>query len=263
MVSSATGQLADNVSSAILNQNDPKTVKDGAPAYLILIDGLIAGEPESLNLLLTGAKLYNAYATVFVDDVTRAQLLTDKAWGYSKRALCLSYPDDCEQYLLPYAQYIDFLETMEKSDIPVLFGFAASWASWIQTHEDDWNARADLPKVEATIKYVVEQDSNYLQGEPYLYLGVLSIILPPALGGKPKQARSYFERALALSHGRNLMFKVIFAERYARMLFNRDLHDRLLHEVLAADPVEPGLTLMNTIAQQQANLLLNSADDYF
>ena len=46
MVSSVTGRLAGNISSAILNQNDPETVREGAPAYLILIDGLINEEPE-------------------------------------------------------------------------------------------------------------------------------------------------------------------------------------------------------------------------
>ena len=38
---------------------------------------------------------------------------------------------------------------------------------------------------------------------------------------------------------------------------------RLLHEVLAADVQAPGLTLMNTVAQERAQLLLDSADDYF
>jgi hypothetical protein len=41
MVTSATTSLADSLSSAILDQNDPKTVRDGAPAYLLLVDGLI------------------------------------------------------------------------------------------------------------------------------------------------------------------------------------------------------------------------------
>ena len=59
------------------------------------------------------------------------------------------------------------------------------------------------------------------------------------------------------------MFQVIFAERYGRMLFDRELHDRLLHRVLDSDPAVPGLTLMNTIAQQKAAALLNSADEYF
>ena len=39
--------------------------------------------------------------------------------------------------------------------------------------------------------------------------------------------------------------------------------DRLLQEVLAADPRAPGLTLGNTLAQEQARQLLDGADDYF
>ena len=41
------------------------------------------------------------------------------------------------------------------------------------------------------------------------------------------------------------------------------LHDRLLEEVVAADPEEPGLTLSNTLAQDEARVLLADADTYF
>jgi hypothetical protein len=41
------------------------------------------------------------------------------------------------------------------------------------------------------------------------------------------------------------------------------LHDQLLREVLEADPEQPGLTLFNTLAQDEARELLDSADDYF
>jgi hypothetical protein len=34
-------------------------------------------------------------------------------------------------------------------------------------------------------------------------------------------------------------------------------------EVLEADPVQPGYTLFNTLAQSEAEDLLESADDYF
>ena len=259
----ATRQLADNVSRAILNSHDPATVKQGAPAYMILMDSLIEGDPDQQNLLLTGARLYDAYATVFVGDTLRARRLTDKAWEYSLRALCLEHPGKCQDYRKPYAEYVNFLAAMTPSDVGVLYNFAASWASWVQAHEDDWKAKADLPKIEATMKRVIDLDETYRQGDPYLYLGVLSILLPPALGGRPEQAYDYFQRAIVLSEGRNLMYKVIFAERYGRMLFNRKLHDRLLHEVVAADPVAPDLTLMNIIAQKKAADLLNSADEYF
>ena len=46
-------------------------------------------------------------------------------------------------------------------------------------------------------------------------------------------------------------------------MFDRDLHDKLLNEVLAADPHAPGLTLINVLAQQRARKLLDSGKDYF
>jgi hypothetical protein len=47
------------------------------------------------------------------------------------------------------------------------------------------------------------------------------------------------------------------------LMFDRDLHDRLLNEVLEADPDVSGYVLANTLAQKQALELLSSADDYF
>ena len=96
-----------------------------------------------------------------------------------------------------------------------------------------------------------------------MYLGIFSTLLPPALGGKPEVGRSHFERAMEISGNRNLMVKVTYARRYARMVFDRELHDRLLKEVLAADPHVPGHVLVNVVARQRARELLEGADDYF
>ena len=68
---------------------------------------------------------------------------------------------------------------------------------------------------------------------------------------------------MALSGGKNLSIKVDYARYYARTLYERELHDQLLEEVLRADPVQPGFTLFNTLAQADAQELLDSADDYF
>jgi len=87
--------------------------------------------------------------------------------------------------------------------------------------------------------------------------------VPPALGGKPEVARDHFERAITLSKGENLMAKVVYAQQYARMVYDRDLHDRQLTEVLAADPYVPEMVLQNTLAQERARALMASADDYF
>jgi hypothetical protein len=72
-----------------------------------------------------------------------------------------------------------------------------------------------------------------------------------------------FERAIEISHDENLMAKVLYAERYARMLFDRELHDKLLQEVIDADIKVSNQTLINTIAKQKAVELLLDGDDYF
>ncbi len=262
-VSSATSRFAGSLSAGILNQDDPQTVADGAPAYLILVDGLIDGSPKDVSLLTAGAKLYSAYSSVFVEDNQRMLKMTDKAFNYGTRAMCISTPQTCGMDKLPYDEFVLRLAQVKQKQVAVLYVYATAWAGWIQPRSQDWNAVADLAKVKAALRRVIELDETHDRGGAHLYMGVLSSLLPPALGGKPKEARAYFERAITLSEGQNLMIKVFYAQRFARMIFDRELHDRLLNQVLKADVHHKGFVLSNTIAQREAVKLLNSAEEYF
>ena len=95
IVSSVTSDMADNLTQAILNQNDLETVKSGAPAYLLMIDSMIEGDPDNTRLLLTGAKLYLSYTSVFVKDKARGIRLANKSFEYAKRALCEDVANLC------------------------------------------------------------------------------------------------------------------------------------------------------------------------
>ncbi len=110
---------------------------------------------------------------------------------------------------------------------------------------------------------VVALDEKYQDGAAHLYLGVIATTIPPALGGRPEVGRSHFEKAISLSEGRNLMAKLYFAKSYARGMYDRELHDKLLNEVLETDAHAKGWTLSNLLAQQEAADLLKSADEYF
>jgi hypothetical protein len=255
--------MADDLSSAILDQDDPDIVRAGAPAYLLAIDGLIRGDPDDAELLLLGARLYGAYASAFVEDATRQRRLWDRALGYGRRALCRSCEGVCEAADRPYDAFVVSLGDTGARDVPSLYGFGAAWSGWVQAHADDWGAVAEIPKIEALMQRVVELAERYQDGAAHLYLGVLLTQRPASLGGKPEEGREHFERAVELSQGQNLMAKVLYARQYARLVFDRPLHDRLLQEVVTADPEVPGLTLSNTLAQEQARVLLADADDYF
>jgi hypothetical protein len=263
IVSSATSGLTDSLTSAVLDQNDPETVRQGAPAYLLMIDGLIADNPQSVDLLLTGANLYSSYAGTFVDDQERAARLAEKGRDYGWRALCRSDRKACDAWSAPYEDFERAVAAFGVKRVGVLYGSAAAWATWIQMNSDDWKAIADKARVDYMMQRVVALDESYSEGAAHLYLGILATLMPEAMGGKPEKGRADFERAIELSGGRNLMAKVLLARDYARLVFDRELHDRLCREVIDADPVAAGLTLINTVAQEEARELLESSEDYF
>ena len=264
IVGKATQRLADNLGSAVLNADDPATVRDGLPAYLLLLDGLLEGDPENVGTLLAAANLNGAYAGNFTGtDVERAQRLSAKALAYAKRATCLEEPALCATLEGNPDDFAAALAGVGDERIGLMYGLAAAWAGQIQANRDDWGAVADLPKVEALLQRVVAIDANHDGGLPLVYLGVLNSLRPEAVGGKPELGKAYFQQAIDASEGRNLYAKTLMAEFHARLVFDQALHDRLLNEVLAADPKAPRYTLMNTLAQGRAKALLESGKDYF
>lgn len=263
LLSSATVDMTADLSKAILNNNDLATVESGAPAYLLMVDSLLYRDPESEPLLREAASIYTAYTDVFVKDVARAQKLTDKALGYALKAVCVGRAQACSLRRKDFKEFEKIVSALKQKDVPSLYALGSAWSAWIQVRRQDWNAVADIVRVETIMQRVVVLDEFYQDGAAHLYLGVLSSLIPPALGGKPETGRRHLERALEISRNKNLMVKVMYARHYARLMFDRDLHDRLLNEVLAADPDVPGYVLANTLAQKQALELLESADDYF
>ena len=257
----ASGRLADNLSRAMLNQDDPETVRAGTPAYLLLVDSLIEDSPDDRRLLTAGARLYGAYATALVTDSDRARRLTEKSLKLARHALCLDLVELCRQLDAPFEVFNSGVEQIPSESLPAVYALAVSWAGWIQVRSDDWNALAQLPRVESLLQRVVDLQPGYERGRAQLYLAVMRTQLPPALGGKPEQGRHHFELAVRYSQGRDLMAKVEYARRYARLVFDRPLHDRLLREVLDAPAEAPGLTLTNVLAKQQARQLLE--EEYF
>lgn len=263
LMSRASAGLASNLSAAILNQEDPETVRYGIPAYLIMLDSFVAGAPEDVAMLSAAAELYAAYGVAFVDDPERAQRLTQRSWDYGQRALCNANANTCGMANLHLRDMQPILDTLDQKNSAPLYTFGLSWLAYIQTHSGEADALARLPQATAVMLRTRELDMDYRPGQVEMYLAVLNTIRPPALGGDFTAGRAHYERAIELTDGRDLSVQVKFARYYARTLYDRELHDQVLQQVLMADPVEPGLTLTNTLAQREARILLNNADDYF
>lgn len=263
IIRSMTASFAEDLSAAILNNEDLEMVRDGAPSYLILMDSLVARSPDDAFMLRQSARLHSAYAAAFVSDENRAKMLHAKAKRQALASVCLALKNACGLDQRPYREFVTWLETQRLRQVPQLYDLGVTWAGWIQANSDDFSAIADLSRVKALIQKAAELDPHYDHGGVFLYLGVFETLFPPAMGGKPELGRQYFEQAIEESNGDNLLAKVMYAEQYARLVFDRELHDRLLAEVIEAPAIAPGMTLMNTVAKEQAQQLLDSADDYF
>ena len=92
------------------------------------------------------------------------------------------------------------------------------WLAYLRTHGDDWQALAELPRIEMVLKRLLIIGQPTDAGAVNAYLGILATLRPPALGGQPEQGRAYFEKAVQLTGGRDLGVLVDFARSYARSL---------------------------------------------
>jgi hypothetical protein len=259
------GMILKDVGRASAKQADPALVRDGTPAYLMLLDGLIEAYPKNRELLLAGAEAYGSYAGAFggLDNAERTRMLYLKGKRYALRAM----PRQQEFLSVlskPYGVLEDYVGKFSRKDVPVLFWFASCWAGWISVTTDSVAAMAHLPRVILLMERILQLDETYHYGGAHLFMGIYKAARPRACGGEPEEARKHFERAIEIGKGNFLMAYVYYAESYARKTFQKDLYVSLLEKVVQApaDAV-PELTLINTIAKERANDLLRRAEDYF
>ena len=263
VITNAKIEFSQDLSATILEFDDPETIKKGVPAYLILISSMIKGDPDNPDLLESGAKLYGAYASGFTDSNESKVALSNRAFSYASQAMCIRNAGFCDVKSISYFEYEKRLNTVGSSQVKPLFIFVSSWAGVIEANSSDWNAVAELPKVKAGIMRVIDIDETVNAGNAHLYMAVMESLLPPTLGGKPELAKKHFDRAIEISNGENQMARVLYAEKYARMMFDRELHDKLLKQVVESDSGPQDQILINTLAKQRAAELLLHADEYF
>ncbi len=230
---------------------------------MLLLDSFLEGSPDDPALLAAAANMYASYGAVFADDPERAGRLTERARDYGFRAICLSFELACDWRSMSFKAYTATLPELSDKHANVVYAYGLSSLAFIRAHSGDYNALARLPHAEALLTRYLEINNGESEASVYVYLGILATIRPSALGGEPEKGRAAFERAIELTNGKDLNAKFEYARGYARLLYKRELHDKLLNEVMAANPNVPGYTLTNVMAQQDAAVLLAGADEYF
>ena len=262
-VSKAASSFGDNLSDAILNQDDPELVRAGMPSYILLLDSFLQGEEDNPAILGAASAMYASYGAVFAAEPERSKRLTAKGRDYAEQAICLTNSDACAWRGMPYDEFMASLRRMGADDAEALYDYGFAYLAYIQAHSDDWDALAELPQAEAVMQHYIDISGDATEPSAHNYLGMLMTVRPPALGGKQEQARGEFEKAITLSRGQDLSPRLEMLKGIARMLYDRELNDQLCEDILSASPYADGYTLTNVMAQEEAAVLCAEADDYF
>ena len=260
----ATASLVEDVAVSSSRQPDLEVLRQGMPAYLMLMDGMIEGWPDNAQLLLSAAQANSSYASAFLEDRDKptATAVLAKAKRYALKALELQGFE--EPVTSSFEEFDQRLQKLHRKAMPYLFWSAACWGGWIRLNLDSMEAQAQLPRVEMMMKRALELDEGFYYGGPHLFMGIWYASRPKIAGGNLDTAQYHFQKAMELGQNKFLMTKVYYAETYARKKFDRDLFVATLNEVLQTPAdIEPDLTLINTVARRKAEEMLRTADDYF
>lgn len=261
----AVALTLQDVAQAAGRQTDATIVREGTPAYLMLVDGLLEAYPDNRELRVAGCKAYASYASMFVadDQPKAAEALYRRAKLDGFRALS-DRGDFGQAAAGSLDEFKSFLERYKKEDVPALFCTASAWGGWISSNLGSVEAVGDLPVFGATLDRVLALDDTYNYGGPHLLMGVYLAVRAPVLGGGLAEAKKHFDRAFAISGNKVLTGKVLFAQYYAVGMKDRQLFEGTLREVMAA-PVDevPELTLPNTLAKEKAKKLMAKTEEYF
>jgi len=203
-----TAALLEDVVKASSRQSDLKTIRDGMPAYLMLMDGMIEAWPENERILLAAAQANSAYASAFLagDEKAYALELYGKAMRYALKAFELNAFRNPKTS--SFEEFEKELSRLDKKHVPYVFWAAACWGNWIGLNLNSMEAQAQLPRVEMMMKRVLVLDESYHYGGPHLFMGIWFASRPKIAGGNLDTARQHFLKAIELGQKKFLMAKI-------------------------------------------------------
>lgn len=276
----AVNQYSDAVSrsgTVFASDDDPDLVKASSPFSLKLIESLLSENPRHRGLLLAATSGFTQYAFAFVQedaDETEARDLTEaealrtrarrlylRAQRYGLRGLEAGHPGFSEA-LLAHPKATAHCAT--KKDVPLLYWTACAWAGAISLSKDNPDLISQVPAMEALIDRALELDEGFDHGAIHGFLIAYEMSRQGAAGDPAARAREHFDRAMALSGGKEAAPLLALAESVAVQKQDVKQFDSLLQQALAINPDgNPETRLVNLVMQRRARWLLSRKSDLF
>ncbi|MDI6765397.1 MAG: TRAP transporter TatT component family protein [Bacteroidota bacterium] len=257
------GGIMDNGFEVINEEQDLGIAEVSIASNLKLLEAILKNDPANEHYLLLASMGYSSYALGFVEDYSseRARIFYLRGKEYGMKILNRNTKFVSAKGL---DEFISALESFSSEDVPIIFWTAVGWGSFISINLTDPNSIADIPKVEAMMKYVIEKDPNYFYGGGHFFLGTLYGSRPKLLGGNPDSAKKHFDDCIAINSGKFLMTYVYYARSYAVQTQNKNVFENCLTLVdTSSIDILPQARLSNAIAKKKATLLREKIDDLF
>lgn len=273
-----TSKMLIEGSAALDREADVEFARAAFPASLKTLETFLVNSPQNENLLLLLARGYNSYAFGFLEgDLERATIegpesavekLTRRATLHYLRGSEYAFRLLGDADLQRAAQEGDLetldarLAALDEKDAPALFWAGYGWASAINLSKNDPDLVAALPAVERIMKRAYELGPDYNGGAPIVFHGVYHASRPVMFGGKPDEAKRYFDEAMAKHGDENLLIPFLYARYYAVQMQDRTLFDQLMARVEQGDVLaHPELRLNNEIARERAAFWMQHVDE--
>lgn len=266
---------------------DPGLAEEAMPGTIGQMEGLLAVRPRDTALHVLAARAYASYGYAFLEEhyeVSTANGDEDEVIEGWRRRASLAYrrsrdlglenldilrgrdggmADARRQGIEAFTAYLQGFSANDET-VATMFFTAYSWARWVGMNRDDVNALVDLPFVTALAERVLQLDSTFMGHAPIALRAGLWASIPEQVGGRPREARAEFERAIQLTNRHNWMYLVTEARLAAVALQDRATYQALLQEVVDGDyNVDPDNRLQNIVAQIRARRYLAEIDDLF
>jgi predicted anti-sigma-YlaC factor YlaD len=277
---SALNEVADAVAGSgttFASEEDPDLVKAAAPFSLKLMESLLAESPQHQGLLSAAASGFTQYAFAFVEQEadeleardlaaaealrTRARRLYLRARAYGLRGLEVKHPGFSNALVANSRAAVRAATT---ADVPLLYWTATAWAAAISLSKDNPELVAQIPAMESLMDRALELDESYGCGAIHTFLITYEMSRQGASGDPAARAREHFERAMALSVGKNAAPLVALAEAVAVKQQNVREFESLLNRALAINPdATPDTRFLNVVMQRRARWLLSRKAELF
>ena len=271
LLRSAADALASQGSAP---EEDLELAREASAFYLKLSESALRAQPGHLPLAQAVAGGFTQYAYAFVafeadrlesTNAAAAQRLRERAArlylrarGHSLAALEVGHPG--LRAALAAGGDPDALRigSLRADEVGVAYWAAASWAAWIALSTDSPEAVAQLPQAIALARAAWTVLPDFGDGALATLMGSLETARP---GGSTRQARAYFDRAVAISGGRSAAPFVAMAESLALPAGDRSAFESLLQQALAAADTRHDLP--NAAMAERARWLLSSIAERF